>query len=195
MSSEDRNVNAHGGKKEAAGAVPSLAAYRVLLKKLDSHAKRLLARYRGNIACAEGCAGCCSLSSVFAVEACSMVSTACSMPAEKRWALFGRAALKTAARGETGRCLLLHDDRCLLYDARPVICRTHGYPLLVEGRVDHCPKNFTTLRTIESNLILDLDALNTALAGVNIAFLKENKDPRFSRERIETRDLLKMLGA
>ena len=187
-------MGAHGGKKGASETKSPLAAYRALLAKLDSHAKRLLARYRGHIACSEGCAGCCSLSSVFAVEACAMVLSTGRLPAKKRWALFDRAALKTDASGEAARCLFLLDDRCLLYDARPVICRTHGYPLLVEGRVDYCPKNFTILRTIESSFILDLGALNTALAGINIAFLKENKDPRFSRERIGTRELLKMLG-
>jgi Fe-S-cluster containining protein len=195
MPSKDRSVNAYGGKNGAARALPSLVAYRALLEKLDSHAKRLRARYREHIACAEGCAGCCSLSSVFAVEACSMV-----LSADKRRKLFGRAAfsgasLKPPVSGEAGRCPFLFDDRCLVYDARPVICRTHGYPLLVEGNVDYCPKNFTTLRTIESRFILDLDALNTLLASINIAFTKENKDRRFSRERIGIRDLWKMLGA
>jgi uncharacterized protein len=202
MSSEDRSVNDQRKKNKASKTTSPLAAYRALLAKLDSHAKRLLARYRANIVCSEGCAGCCSLSSVFAVEAHAMVLAAGRMHPKERWALFERAAslreraaLKTDPGGEAGRCLFLLDDRCLVYEVRPVICRTHGYPLLVEGRVDYCPKNFTTLRTIESSFILDLNAVNTALAGINIAFLKENKDPRFSRERMGTRELLAMLGA
>jgi hypothetical protein len=76
-----------------------------------------------------------------------------------------------------------------------VICRTHGYPLLVEGRIDHCPKNFSALRTIESRFILDLDALDTALAGINIAFLGENGDPRFAHARMGIDDLLETLRA
>lgn len=184
------------------GAGSPLAAYRALLAKLDSHSKRLLARYREHIVCSERCAVCCSLGSVFAVEAYAMVLAAGRMHPKERWALFERAAslreraaLKNDPGGEAGRCLFLLDDRCLVYEVRPVICRTHGYPLLVEGRVDYCPKNFTTLRTIESSFILDLDAVNAALAGINIAFLKENKDSRFSRERMGTRELLALLGA
>jgi Fe-S-cluster containining protein len=123
-----------------------------------------------------------------------MYLSAVSLPGSKMLALRDGAGPGTRADGGPDRCPLLLDDRCLLYDARPVICRTHGYPLLVEGRVDHCPKNFTSLRTIESNLILDLDAINTILAGVNIAFMKENGDRRFSRVRIGVPDLLNMLG-
>jgi Fe-S-cluster containining protein len=117
-----------------------------------------------------------------------------SMPAEKRRTLFGITALEPLASDAAVCCPFLLDDRCLVYDARPVICRTHGYPLLVEGKIDFCPRNFAALRTIESDFILDLDALNTRLARINIAFTGENGDPRFSRVRIGMRDLGKMLG-
>jgi Fe-S-cluster containining protein len=183
------------GKYGAEQVLPSLVAYRTLLEELDAYGDKLRARYREHIVCREGCSGCCSLRSVFAVEACSMFIHVYSMPAEKRRTLFGITALEPLASDAAVCCPFLLDDRCLVYDARPVICRTHGYPLLVEGKVDYCPKNFAALRTIESDFILDLDALNTRQARINIAFIKENGDPRFSRVRIGMRDLGKMLGA
>ncbi|MBW2582699.1 MAG: hypothetical protein JRE36_03770 [Deltaproteobacteria bacterium] len=33
-----------------------------------------------------------------------------------------------------GPCPLLEDGACLMYDARAVICRTHGLPMLTEYR-------------------------------------------------------------
>ena len=82
---------------------------------------------------------------------------------------------------------MLQDDLCLLYPVRPVICRTHGLPVLVrteEGAgVDVCPLNFTEGQTPDSRYILDLDQLNTTLASINELFVKQAFDEGAIPER------------
>ena len=34
------------------------------------------------------------------------------------------------------------DGQCAIYEARPLICRTHGLAIGVDGGLDHCPLNF-----------------------------------------------------
>jgi len=73
-------------------------------------------------------------------------------------------------------CPLLRDGLCVLYASRPVICRTHGLPLLLrldgEQRVDCCLKNFKNLHLADlpGSSLLDLERLNLVLASVNYVF-------------------------
>jgi len=93
------------------------------------------------------------------------------------------------ARAQTakldGPCPLLDQGRCSLYPARPIICRTHGLPLLVgegpERRVDFCPENFQGVDTLPASALIDLEKLNRLLATVNAVFLR---DTGLSDERI-----------
>lgn len=149
----------------------ALAPYRALLQQIDLLCARIVAAFPEQIACQTGCSGCCSLQGVLPVEAASLAVALRQLPAAEAEAL--QVRLSAAGGGE--RCPLLKDDRCPLYAARPVICRTHGLPLLVEDehgrRVDRCPLNFTGLETLPGSLIIDLDTLNRALAAVNQQFL------------------------
>ena len=84
------------------------------------------------------------------------------------------------------------DDRCSIYDERPLICRTHGLPTLVRepgrpGTVQGCPLNFTTA-TPPGRSVLDLGAVTSPLsvmatmwdgtgARVELAALARADDP------------------
>jgi hypothetical protein len=65
-----------------------------------------------------------------------------------------------------------------MYDARAVICRTHGLPMRTEykGRcsVGFCVKNFKQLDPIPDEDIIDLVHLNRALDEINIRFVHKN---------------------
>ena len=69
-----------------------------------------------------------------------------------------------------GSCVLLREGLCLVYSCRPMICRTHGYPILVgeaDGPlVDWCPMSFLE-STPEVGEALDLELLNQLLWLVN----------------------------
>ena len=92
------------------------------------------------------------------------------LPAEEQESIRRHAA---AGEGE-GRCPLLKDECCLLYASRPVICRTHGFPILYadgEGqRVDCCPLN-TVGNDLPGQAVIDIDRLNTLLVAVNAHYL------------------------
>jgi hypothetical protein len=63
----------------------------------------------------------------------------------------------------------------MVYEARPIICRTHGYPLYMEkedrAMVDFCPKNFKGVKKLDRADMLDLDRMNTLLTAVNKHFI------------------------
>lgn len=153
--------------------------YSTLVANIESYESRLSDKYGEFINCRKGCSSCCILESVFPVEAYIISSSLAdrSEPGEFRFT-------------ETpGRCVFLKDDCCSIYSLRPVICRTHGYPVYVEGKADFCPENFKGMSSIGSEYVIDLDNLNSLLASINIIFLGEVKDKFFMRERIPMNEL------
>lgn len=88
-------------------------------------------------------------------------------------------------------CHFLMGGNCSIYEARPVICRTQGLPLLYRNEesffFDSCPLNFTE-GAPSSKDCLNLDQLNLMLSQI------ENHDAGGkSRERIQLSALLKEL--
>jgi len=158
----------------------SIELYMQLTAKIEAFEAKLLAACAPHIKCARGCSACCILESVFPVEAWNIYSTITSGP--------GSFTVRAPGR-EQGRCVFLSGGECSIYACRPVICRTHGYPIMAEGRVDFCPENFKGVSSIDSGFILDLDALNRALVSINRIFLDENRDEFFTSERIILADL------
>jgi len=158
----------------------SVQLYGSLIKKLDAHEAALLQKYGRHINCRKGCSACCILEGVFPVDAFAIYSAAMSgaIPAESLY--FNETP---------GRCVFLKNGLCSVYSARPVICRTHGYPVFVDGKADFCPENFKELETIDSENILDLENLNRALASINIIFRKETDNDFFQKERITLKEL------
>src|SRR5262249_57582010 len=87
-----------------------------------------------------------------------------------------REVLKREAQARPVSCPLLVDDRCSIYQSRPLICRTQGLPLLMEAEdggleVDFCPLNFTgagAVDDLDEEHLVPLDALNLRLALLNL---------------------------
>jgi len=159
----------------------SVQLYKSLTEKLDAHEGKVMQRYSEYISCKKGCSDCCILESVFPVDAYMIYNAF----------LTGEFSTDVLNFQETPeRCVFLKDDICTVYTARPVICRTHGYPVLVEGKADFCPENFKDLNSLDSEFILDLENLNKALASINIIFQREIEDGEiFLKERITLKEL------
>ncbi|TLM66311.1 MAG: YkgJ family cysteine cluster protein [Deltaproteobacteria bacterium] len=156
----------------AGGLEAALAPYRALLVQVDALCERIGAGFPAEISCRAGCAACCTLQGVLPVEAASLALALRQLPEAAAAALRRQLRAPTA---DAAHCPLLTDDRCPLYAARPVICRTHGLPLLLEEnggrRVDRCPLNFTGLDTLPGTAVIDLERLNQALVIANRHFL------------------------
>lgn len=156
-------------------------AYQKFIAQVDKLIARLTARYASHLACRAGCNGCCHHHlSVFGVEAANVQRALAVLPAETRARVIQQARVVNAreALGKAVACPLLVDSCCSIYEARPLICRTQGLPLLIEaengGReVDFCPLNFVALGAVddldEDNLA-PLDALNLQLSLINLQY-------------------------
>jgi Fe-S-cluster containining protein len=166
-----------------------LANYRALTARVDDLCNRIVAEYGDSLACAEGCDCCCRHISIFPVEAAAMAMALLDLSAEEGARIRGLARLASS-----DVCPLLENGRCLLYTARPIICRTHGFPMLSGGRsgkIDYCPKNFTGSSSFPADYVLDLDLLNTTLAAINAVFTASSGFSHWSgRERLTIAEAL-----
>ncbi len=159
------------GKATADDIEALLANYRQLVAKVDGHCAAVAASHAEHLACRPGCDACCRHLTVFAVEAVHLARRLAGLSSEARKALVQGAGQAAA----TGPCPLLAGNLCQLYEDRPLICRTHGLPLLVKGedgsRIDFCPENFRGLEELPAAAVLDLERLNLMLAAINREFL------------------------
>lgn len=153
--------------------------YYNLVAKIDSLCVDIMKQCLNSISCRKGCDSCCRHFSIFWVEAVSLANCVASLP--QKQAAFLRSRAQYLAEQDV--CPLLEDGVCALYATRPIICRTHGLPILtrdeIAQNIDFCPRNFTGVKTIPGHLVIDLDRLNTTLVAINALFVSRyfNGDP------------------
>jgi len=155
----------------------ALDNYRQLLTRIDALCKGITDALDEQITCSEGCSSCCTAITLFPVEAAALCAALEALTDDEREAILQHVA--EHVDGE--RCPLLSHHRCLLYDARPIICRTHGLPILYseddQRRLDCCPLNVIEGETLAGSAIIDLDKLNTLLVAVNSLYLSQTDTP------------------
>jgi len=152
--------------------MPGLENYRALIARVDEMCGRTAAAFASSLACRPGCDACCRHLTIFAIEAAALREALQELPANEAEKIRAAARLSTP----DGPCPLLHDGLCLLYQARPVICRTHGLPLLMKRDedtvIDFCPENFRGVSSIPGSAVIDLERLNSVLATINALYLQ-----------------------
>lgn len=156
------------------------AALPVLRTRVEQHFARALARSPDQMSCREGCDRCCHVRlSVFSLEAEAIAGALARLAIEDPEL---RATIRRQADDPDAqtRCSLLVRGRCTVYDERPLICRSHGVPVLVEVPGEPpsrscCPLNFTDGEPPASS-VLRLEALNQPL--VVMAGMYEAGAPR-----------------
>lgn len=138
-----------------------------LRARVDAHFAAAFARTPNAFACRAGCDGCCAPRfSVFEIEASRIRAALAQLDRTDP----ARRARVRGQASSSAHCPLLVDGRCSVYEERPIICRTHGLPVLAgdpnrPGAVDHCPLNFTDSgHDPPLASILNLDAVNRPLA-------------------------------
>ena len=164
-----------------------LKNYAALLARVDAHIKQVETKYSNEIVCKKGCDSCCRFLNLFPVEAFALAAALDKMNTS-------REVVRAALEKGTKDCPLLIHRQCVLYGARPIICRTHGYPLYFkkkgEALVDFCPKNFKGVTSFPKECLLDLDQLNTLLVAINNQFLESVKPETFTDRIPMSRALL-----
>jgi len=164
--------------------------YRNLAARVDALCCRIAREYMDCLACREGCDDCCRHISIFPVEAAALSMGLRELPKDE-----GARIRELARAASANACPLLENGRCLLYAARPIICRTHGFPLLADREeakaIDFCPKNFIGTSSFPAAAVIDLDRLNTTLAAINAVFTASSCfSPRSSQERLTIAEAL-----
>ncbi len=149
----------------------NLHNYRTLVAKIDALCRKVVTEFDEHLSCRPGCDGCCRHLSLFPVEGVALAMALQELPAVEVVHIRKLASDSTP----NGHCPLLQNGLCLLYSARPIICRSHGLPILViqDGtkRIDHCPENFRGVPTIPEGAVINLELLNTTLATINALFI------------------------
>lgn len=161
--------------------------YLALLDKVDRFVADVRVRHGASVACHPGCASCCVEGiTVWRVEFDHIHTT-----------LTTRRAGGTAP--EAKRCTFLDgQERCTIYDVRPLVCRLWGMPLLfraddeteiaarsgqqpihraptASGALACCSKNFTepgALETIGAISIVNMDITLNTLAAINHVYCR-----------------------
>ena len=134
--------------------------------KVDAFFARVEARHGDDMQCRTGCADCCRVRlTITAAEAAAIRAEAAGWPAARRRAL--------AAAGPGDRCAALgEDDRCRIYAARPIVCRSHGVPIRMRRDslpvIEACARNFTRTEPA-ADCILD----QTTLSALTLAIDRE----------------------
>ncbi len=149
-----------------------LQAYHRLQRRMDRFFRQVKRRERNNLACRVGCSDCCQRDlALFPVEVDLLVAAAQELPENVRRGVLQRA--RRALHDSEAPCPLLDQrGKCLVYANRPMICRSHGLPLLItfpgkEPSLSVCPLNFQQVRTFTSGCVLDLAPVNQILSTIN----------------------------
>jgi Fe-S-cluster containining protein len=149
-----------------------LFQYQNLIFKVDSVCHELEKLYREHLVCKPGCSQCCEVErTVCSVEAYIAEQQLLTLSSQKI------RRLKKLHRHDDETCPMLLRNRCVIYPARPIICRTHGLPILYREAerafVDYCRLNFTQLEQdheFEEKAILDMNPFNVELVQIDKKF-------------------------
>jgi hypothetical protein len=130
-----------------------------LTAKIDGFFARVEARHGDDMQCQTGCSDCCHVRlTITPVEAAAI-----------RAHVRGPLVLNT----NPDQCAALDAaGRCQIYEARPVVCRSHGVPIRMhEGSlpvIRNCHRNFTRTEP-DADCVLDQQTLSTLVLAVDRA--------------------------
>lgn len=163
-----------------------LKEYLDLRNEVDERCKDLWKMHSGEMQCESGCASCCQSFRILPVEYYSIKGAIENKNPE----------VNTDATDK--ECRFLVDNKCSIYEHRPVICRTHGYPFSrlneeVEAyEVSFCPLNFKDYNFENFNYdnLFPEDEYNSKLFVLNKKFIAELQEEDYdSLQLVELNNL------
>lgn len=152
--------------------------YRSLRNEIDSEAKILEKEHSHHMKCKAGCDLCCMDYGILPVEFFSILD-------ELKSDNFQKESLKETPKDKSS-CVFLQNHICAIYKSRPVICRTHGLPLLFtnedgEWQLSACELNFTKFNFEKFTLdnTYPQDKYNSKLFILNRDFISVYNEEHF----------------
>lgn len=145
-----------------------LEKYHQFRQQVDQLTDKLSTMHQKNLACKKGCDLCCMDYQVFPIEFHAMKQALKDQPVEMQESV-------------DGSCIFLKDHACQIYEHRPIICRTHGLPLLFmnndQWELSACELNFTGFddEDFTPENTFPQDKFNSKLFLLNKEFLKESQ--------------------
>lgn len=150
--------------------------YTQLLVKVDEAFAAVSTRHSQSFSCGPGCFSCCrSGLSVLPVEAEYIKDWLQNNPAVKSMIKDKKTMMNAVSHCE----FLDNKGCCVIYEARPIICRSHGAPIswtdpeqvpaVSKESRDVCPLNFKgeDIYALDGQDVISLDKLNTLLSLIN----------------------------
>lgn len=170
------------------------SGYRAFIERVDQFCHKISSDFASEIVCKAGCSRCCLHISLFPIEAALVAEVLTKLPEATLRLLAGRID-----RAGDDPCPLLVADQCVIYQYRPLICRTHGLPLLIESdgvqRVAFCEDNFQGLAALPGSAVINLETLNSALAALNSHFAAATLQGDDPCARVTIADIIKSVIA
>ena len=164
--------------------------YYTLRKEIDSLCLKLENVHKKHLNCKMGCDLCCMAISVFPVEFYAIKAE-----------LDPHSVQNLPNQTDDSQCSFLVDHRCTIYGSRPVICRTHGLPLLYMGlesddyELSLCELNFTEFdfEDFDEENTYPMDQINSQLYLINKKFVAGFENGKYSeKERIPLAQIAKL---
>jgi hypothetical protein len=143
--------------------------YRQLTGKVDAFFERVVGRHGEEMQCRAGCDQCCRTRlTILGVEAAAVREVIEGMSEGER-ARLREVAAREVREGDV-RCAALDDDgRCLIYEGRPVVCRSHGVPIRMGDVIDACRLNFTKRgpAAADRDCVMDQTTVSATLLAID----------------------------
>jgi Fe-S-cluster containining protein len=148
--------------------------YYKLIDEIDLLYERLSDKYKDQMMCKVGCDKCCENYGLLPVEFYAI-----------RAKMYGEVKRFEPVEDEIeeGRCPFLKESMCTIYNYRPIICRSHGLPLLFMGEDDNWEMSICDLNFVDYDLTkftegntFPMDRYNSKLFMLNRKFLNQNPD-------------------
>lgn len=146
--------------------------------EVDLLSKELEDKHSKQMKCKNGCDLCCMDYSIFPVEYYSILNEL------KNQELDLKSSKQRDLQNNT--CVFLKNHKCTIYNLRPIICRTHGLPLLFtndEGgwELSACELNFTkfNFEKFTNENTFPQDKYNSKLFILNKKFISEFKEKKY----------------
>lgn len=161
----------------------NLAQYIELLEKIDAKFRELQDKYPAQIHCTRGCHLCCQPD--LSVSELERQAIARFIKDNQLTAKLRQLKGDNPHGGSRCQFLAANGD-CSIFLARPVICRSHGAPVLLEsGEVSNCELNFTDSESSpQQGDWINLNTLNSILIQLNQLATKSGRRTKLDIDEI-----------